>query len=402
MGRVGHYGERVAMTRGPFDPGGQPTVESPHPLLLGLFGWNLTGGATISKAVFDDPDRYQNFWHWDTAQYLIQFAERIGLEFQVPFGRWLGHGGETRFNEDSLDFLTTAAALAPLTRRILLFSTAHVSYGFHPLHFAKFGATIDYLSQGRWGLNVVTGWIEDEQALFGQTFPDHDLRYEMADEFVTLMKWAWSSREPITYEGEFYTSYGAFVSPKPVRKPRPYLVNAGSSPAGIEFTAKHCEWLFCSGNIEKMKLAADTVGERAAHYGRQVDPMTYAYVIIEGTDAKAEAVYQRLVEAIDEDAADTFVERVTSQPHSFAPERKRDTTKRMREQIGEDAYREIALGLTGYQICGGPQTVAEQLRAVHQQAGQRGVLLSFFDPLKGLHMCHDEVLPLLRKMGLRK
>ena len=93
MGRVGHYGERVQITRGPFDPGGQPTVDSRHPLLLGLFGWNLTGGATISKAVFDDPDRYQNFWHWDTAQYLIQFAERIGLEFQVPFGRWLGHGG---------------------------------------------------------------------------------------------------------------------------------------------------------------------------------------------------------------------------------------------------------------------------------------------------------------------
>ena len=68
MGRVGHYGERVQITQGPFDPGGQPTIASPHPLLLGLFAWNLTGGATISKAVLDDPDRYQNFWHWDTAR----------------------------------------------------------------------------------------------------------------------------------------------------------------------------------------------------------------------------------------------------------------------------------------------------------------------------------------------
>ena len=120
------------------------------------------------------------------------------------------------------------------------------------------------------------------------------------------------------------------------------------------------------------------------------------------TDAKAEAVYHRLVEEIDEDATDTFVERATAQPHSFAPDRKRDATKRIREQVGEDAYREIALGLAGHQICGSPQTVAEQLRAIHEQAGQRGVLLGFFDPIKGLHMCHDEVLPLLRKMDLRK
>ena len=98
MGKVGMYGERVKITRGPFDPGGQPQVDSPHPLVLGLFAWNLTGGATISKAVQADPARYRDFWHWDTARYLVQFAERIGFEFQVPFGRWLGHGGPTRFN----------------------------------------------------------------------------------------------------------------------------------------------------------------------------------------------------------------------------------------------------------------------------------------------------------------
>ena len=72
------------------------------------------------------------------------------------------------------------------------------------------------------------------------------------------------------------------MSPKPARKPRPYLINAGSSPAGIEFAAKHCEWLFCAGGIDKMKLAADTVLDRAAEYGRRVDPMAVAYVIIEG------------------------------------------------------------------------------------------------------------------------
>jgi dimethylsulfone monooxygenase len=74
----------------------------------------------------------------------------------------IGHGGEIGFNDEQLDVVTSAAALSQLTRSILLFSTVHVTYAFHPLHFARFGAQIDYLSNGRWGLNVVTGWFAEE------------------------------------------------------------------------------------------------------------------------------------------------------------------------------------------------------------------------------------------------
>ena len=167
---------RASQTRGPFDPGGQPDSGSENRLQMGLFAWNLTGGATASKAILEDPDRYQNFWHWDIARELVVTADRIGLEFELPFARWLGHGGPTEFNNDSLDFVSTAAALASITQQTMLMSTAHITYGYHPMHFAKFGSSIDYISGGRWGLNIVCGWFEEEQRMFGIDQPDHARR----------------------------------------------------------------------------------------------------------------------------------------------------------------------------------------------------------------------------------
>ena len=101
---------------------------------------------------------------------------------------------------DSLDFLAAAACLAPVTTTLGVFSTIHVTYKFHPLHIAKMGATIDFVSRGRWGLNVVTGSSNRrENLMFGQQPFEHDMAYEVADEFMTLMKWLWASDEPIDF-----------------------------------------------------------------------------------------------------------------------------------------------------------------------------------------------------------
>jgi len=86
---------------------------------------------TASKAVLSDPERLQNFWQWPTASQLVTLAERVGFDYQVPFGRWIGQGGETDFNGSALDFLASAAATAPITTTMGLFSTAHVTFRFH-------------------------------------------------------------------------------------------------------------------------------------------------------------------------------------------------------------------------------------------------------------------------------
>ena len=161
---------------------------------------------------------------------------------------WLGkggYGGEIHFREHSIDPFMTSAALAPLTRNVLLISTIHVLYGWHPLHIAKYGAVIDHISGGRWGLNVVTGYRQNESRMFGQESFPHDQRYAMADEFTAVMKRLWTEDDNLDYVGKWYKTEGAFVAPKPVNG-LPVLVSAGSSPAGMDYATSHADIIFAT------------------------------------------------------------------------------------------------------------------------------------------------------------
>ena len=212
----------------------------------------------------------------------------MGLEFHLAAARWLGHGGATGFHDEVLEAMTAVPAAAALTENILGLATGHVTYSFHPLHYAKFGATADHISGGRWGVNVITGWVAEEQPLFGREFPDHDRRYDMTDEFVTLMKHAWSRQEPFSFEGDYYRSYGVSLRPKPLRSPRPFPINAGSSPAGIDFAARQGDWLFCLGDLAVVRRAADDLRDRAETHRRHVESFTFAWVLAADTNAAAE------------------------------------------------------------------------------------------------------------------
>jgi FMNH2-dependent dimethyl sulfone monooxygenase len=390
--------------RGPFDPGGQPETRSGNALELGFFAWNLSGGMTASKAVLADVDRYRDFWHWDTALHLNQEAERIGYEYQVPFGRWKGHGGASGYNDYSLDFLAAAACLAPVTRTMGLFSTAHITYKFHPLHIAKIGATIDNISKGRWGLNVVTGASNNrENLMFGQEPLDHDLAYDMADEFVTLMKWLWLG-EPINFEGDYYKAYDATVLPGPTRRPRPILMNAGNSPVGVDFAAKHCDWAFGTARtLDEYEAMVKRLHETAAKYNRTVRPATMVYIIIAETDQRAADIVKWVEDEVDKEAANSFLFNRTRDPKGSLLTRHGSNMTEEDEWggLGKETYMRFALGLSAWHIYGGVQSVAEQMKQLHD-LGLESLLTCFFDPIRGLHLMEDDVIPLLRKMGLRK
>ena len=123
----------------------------------------------------------------------------MGLDLVFGLAQWVpkgGHGGETKYRETSIDSFMTVSALASITERILLISTIHVLYGpWHPVHLAKFGATLDHISGGRWGANIVTGHIPREARMFGMERPEHGKRYEMADVFTDRLKQLWSADE---------------------------------------------------------------------------------------------------------------------------------------------------------------------------------------------------------------
>ena len=393
--------KKVEITRGPFDPGGQPETRVGQPLEFGFFAWNIKGGMSITKGVLDDPARYRDYYEWPIARQLIEQAELAGFDYQVPFGRWIGHGGATDFNGAALDFLATAAATAPITTRMGLFSTAHITYRFHPLHVAKFGATIDHISNGRWGLNIVSGYSAPELAAFGFKKPfTYEEAYARADEFCCLMKHLWHEDERFDFEGEYYQAYGAIVTPKPIRRPRPILMNAGQSDTGLDFGTRNMDWIFT--------IAADDSGfgnivqkihGLAAKHNRKVRVATMCWVLPEATDALAEARHARLRDEIDLEAALHMLG--TMMPVKLMEDRVQgDPEGDPWGGLDPEFVKRFALGFTAPQLVGSYESVAEQMRDLHEQ-GLESLLLCFFDPQRGVHQMQDEIFPILKKMGLR-
>ncbi|NBU39005.1 MAG: LLM class flavin-dependent oxidoreductase, partial [Actinobacteria bacterium] len=195
-------------------------------------------------------------------------AEELGFDLVFGLAQWHGAGGlggEMRFRENTQDPLLVTAGLAALTKNIILISTVHVLYGWTPLLLAKYAATLDHMSNGRWGMNMVTGIKPEDFAMFGLDPIEHDLRYEMADELMQVMKQLWESPDNVDFDGRFYSMEKGFVSPKP-RFGRPIIVNASSSGAGMAFAANHSDLMFIT-----RPAGSDVYGLLAEHNKRIKD-----------------------------------------------------------------------------------------------------------------------------------
>ena len=135
-------------------------LKGPNRFKLGVFSTNADGGLAITTV----PERWRA--RWDDNLNAVGIADRAGLEFVLPIARWRGFGGKTHVREWSFETFTWAAGLASATQQIGLFMTVHVPL-VHPVYAAKALATVDHISHGRAGLNIVCGWNPDEFAMFG-------------------------------------------------------------------------------------------------------------------------------------------------------------------------------------------------------------------------------------------
>jgi dimethylsulfone monooxygenase len=388
------------ITRGPFDPGGQPDTRSVHPLQLSLFAWNVRSGLTASKAVLQDPTRYRDYWEWPVASQLLRTAERIGMDHQVQYGMWTGYGGESGWNTAGLDFASASAGCAAITSRMGIYSTVHVGYRYHPLHIAKIGASIDNMSQGRWGLNIVAGQNPRDFAQFGFKEPPTSAeRYAIADEFTTLMKYLWTSEVPVDFEGEYFQAYGARVNPRPLRRPRPVLMNAGQSGAGFDFACRQADWVFVApgeGTIESFGTMAEDAHARASTHGRTVRVAAMSYAIMDETDAAAQKTVDWVESEVDDEAVKEFIRSAIGTSNELPTD-----TSDPWMGVGRDMFMKIGLGMTGFQLFGSYETVAERMRGLYD-VGVEHIVMCFFDPARGLQQMEEHVIPILRKMGLRK
>ena len=211
-----------------------------QPLLLGLF-LPLQSGAWTPTTAPRGTD-----WTFDYNANLMVRADELGFDLVFGLAQWRGvdgYGGKTQYRKYALDPLLATCAAATLTQNLILISTVHVLYGWHPLQLAKLGATADHIARGRWGLNLVTGYQTQERVMFGLERIEHDQRYAMAAEFTDMMEALWREEANVDWQGAYWSMQQAYVSPKPMYG-RPILVNAASSDAGLRYAAKYSDLIF--------------------------------------------------------------------------------------------------------------------------------------------------------------
>lgn len=360
-----------------------------QPFILGLFLPIQDGGWTPSTLP------RTTTWTFDYNAKLTQRAEALGFDLVFGLAQWASHGGyggKTRYREISLDSFMATAALAACTERILLISTLHILYGpWHPVHLAKFGATLDHISKGRWGINVVTGYAEREPLMFGMKKIEHDTRYEMADVFVERLKQLWSLDRNLTVDGPHWAMEDAFVTPKPAYG-RPVLVNAAGSRAGIEFAARHSDLVFITspaGNQLEDALASlpdhiANIRATAAKQGSSLRTMINPMVICRDTEQEAIAYRDAIEAAADVEAVENFAEHGRrGDSHAWRNQR------RQHRAIGGNLH-----------LVGSPEQIVDALLKL-KAAGIDGVQVTFYDFAPDLEHFAEKVLPLLYEAGLR-
>src|SRR5262249_1436014 len=159
-------------------------------------------------------------------------ADAAGIEFMLPIARWRGYGDASDYHRTTFETITWACGLLAATRTLTVFGTVHAPL-IHPILAAKQFVTVDHIGRGRFGLNIVCGWNEDEFEMFGER--EHDTRYVFGQEWLDIVERIWTSDRRFDFAGQFFNLSGVTGDPKPYGGSRPVLMNAGASTAGRSF-----------------------------------------------------------------------------------------------------------------------------------------------------------------------
>jgi len=347
----------------------------------------------------------------------------------------LRHGVQVPLN----DPLALVPLIAHATTRLGIGVTAALTYE-HPYTFARRISTLDHLSGGRIGWNIVTGYLDSAARNLGLGRQlGHDERYDLADEYMEVVYKLWERSwedgavvrdkvagihtdparvHPIRHQGRYYDVPGFHLcEPSPQRTP--FLYQAGASPRGARFAARHAEATFISGPSKQVvKRGVDAVRTAARAEGRDPDALlvyAQALIVTGATEAEAQARLEDYRRHIDIEAALTLLSGWTGV--DFARHHLDDTIEYIDTDAGRSALaslsaadpgrdwtvREaaefIGLGGRGPIIVGDPRQVADQLESWTDVTGADGFNLAFALPLEDMGLVVEHIVPELARRG---
>lgn len=338
--------------------------------------------------------------------------------------------------------LTILSALAAVTSNIGLVGTLSTTYS-EPFSAARQFASLDMLSGGRAGWNVVTSGLEKTAENFSKDIadhPDHAMRYRMAAEFVDVMKGLWNSWEAdafvhnketgqffdatklhtLDYKGEFFSVKGPLnIGRSP--QGQPVIFQAGSSSSGIAFSAQEADAVFAIMNdVEEAKSYYETIKrEVAAHSRNPEDVLVFQGIspIIGDTLEQAEHKYDKLASLVTIKQALAFLGRLfehhdfsqyaLDEPfpdlgsigeNSFRSDTNRIKAEALRQQL---SLRQVALreATPRTPFMGTPEHVATLIEEWYNQNAADGFMLIANLPSE-LEAFIEKVVPILQQRGV--
>jgi FMN-dependent oxidoreductase (nitrilotriacetate monooxygenase family) len=368
---------------------------------------------------------------------LIEDSSYVGESYGGSTELYLKHGIAVPRQDPSV----VASLMSQVTSRIGIVPTFG-TYAYPPYLLARLVATLDQVSQGRIGWNAVTGSSDFAAMNFGlPAMPEHDLRYEMADEYMEVCRRLWASWEPgaiiadrhggvlvdhtkvhaVNFEGKYFKTRGPLNS-GPCPQGQPVIAQAGGSPRGRQFASRYADTIVAhTKGIAAMKAYRDDVRARMVAHGRDPDSCKVLFLVapIIG-ETESEAQDRKLRRAAR--AAATIPERlahlgkvtnidfgrfdidkplpddVSTNGHQQTLEefRRKAAGRSIRETMADHNATELSVELVGT-----PDAMAARMGEIMEEVGGDGFLFSMPNiSRRTLAEVEDGLVPALQARGL--
>jgi FMN-dependent oxidoreductase (nitrilotriacetate monooxygenase family) len=339
-----------------------------------------------------------------------------------------------------LDAVIICTAIAAVTEKIGVIASASTMFN-EPYNIARQFSTLDHISNGRTGWNVVTTYLNDAALNYGLArLPPREERYARAEEFVEVVKMLWDGWDyaavcrpddstlrqprPIDHAGPYFTVRGPLQSPRTPQQ-RPVIFQAGGSDEGRDFAARHADGVFSAAlTIPAAQHYYNDIKARAAAHGRDPDSikiMPGVYVYLGATKTEAAKLQDALQREIDPklqlihfahrlgvkpdllDLDQQVPEHILERAISLSPSRGHidslvDILRRDRLSVGEFLARQPVTGPHRV-LVGTPQDVADSLEEWFVAHAADGFNVGNMAP-DDLTLFVEEVIPILQKRGL--
>jgi pyrimidine oxygenase len=325
---------------------------------------------------------------YDLNKTIVEKAERFGFDFALSMIKLRGFGGPSQFWDHNLESFTLMAGLAAVTTRIKLFATIGVLTMPAPI-VARMAVTIDSISHGRFGVNIISGWQEKEYSQMGIWPGDehYKKRYEYCEEYITIMKELWTTGVS-NHKGEFFQMDDCRCSPLPTAPIT--IVCAGQSARGVKFASEYCDYNFVASNGFNAPKNVGKVIERLVaeneRTGRNCRALVLIMIIADETDAAAEAKWEHYKAGTDMEALawrdGQANQDVVKDPMSVAGRFNVATEERLPTNQGV--------------LVGSYAKVAALLDELSEVPGVAGAMMTFDDFVIGMEQFGTRIQPLMK------